>query len=123
MSRAPRSCYLVCATQRSGSTLLCELLKTTGVAGRPEEYFEAERDTGAPPHPGRYLRGLTRTGLGIRDDPTPPFSPAYSSLAGVGDYAQHLARTFAAGTTDNGVFGAKLMFNQLPELRALVLGG
>ena len=33
--------YLVCATQRSGSTLLCEALKATGVAGRPEEFFEA----------------------------------------------------------------------------------
>ena len=38
-----RRSYLVCATQRSGSTLLCELLKDTGVAGRPEEYFEAVR--------------------------------------------------------------------------------
>ena len=48
-----RRSYLVCATQRSGSTLLCELLKDTGVAGRPEEYFEAMRDTGVPPHPTR----------------------------------------------------------------------
>jgi LPS sulfotransferase NodH len=44
--------YLVCATQRSGSTLLCELLKGTRVAGRPEEYFEAKPDTGLPPLPG-----------------------------------------------------------------------
>ena len=33
--------------------------------------------------------------------------------------ASHLERTFAWGTTDNGVFGAKLMWNQLPELQAL----
>ncbi len=122
MSRAPRSCYLVCATQRSGSTLLCELLKTTGVAGRPEEYFEAERDTGAPPHPGRYLEGLPPTGAGIRADPTPPHAPAYSSLQGIDDYRDHLERTFRAGTTENGVFGAKLMLNQLPELQGLVGG-
>ena len=115
----PRRCYLVCATQRSGSTLLCELLKGTGVAGRPEEYFEAEYDTGVPPYPGRFLEGLPRTGAGIRDDPTPPQAPAYSSLAGIEDYRDHLARTFRDGTTANGVFGAKLMFNQLPELRAL----
>jgi LPS sulfotransferase NodH len=112
-------CYLVCATQRSGSTLLCELLKGTGVAGRPEEYFEAESDTGVPPHPGRFLEGAPRTGVGIRDDPTPPVAPPYSSLEGIEDYHEHLERTFAAGSTDNGVFGAKLMFNQLPELRAL----
>ena len=39
---APTDTYLICATQRSGSTLLCELLKQTGVAGRPEEYFDAQ---------------------------------------------------------------------------------
>jgi trehalose 2-sulfotransferase len=114
-----RLSYLVCATQRSGSTLLCELLKSTGVAGRPEEYFEAMRDTGAPPHPGDFLRGLAPTGVGIRDDPRAPQAPDYSSLAGLAGYRQHLERTFALGTTPNGVFGAKLMFNQLDELHAL----
>jgi trehalose 2-sulfotransferase len=114
-----RRSYLVCATQRSGSTLLCELLKDTGVAGRPEEYFEAVRDTGVPPHPGDFLHGLARTGLGIRDDPQPPDAPEYSALTGVVDYREHLRRTFEQGTTPNGVFGAKLMFNQLGELQAL----
>jgi trehalose 2-sulfotransferase len=111
--------YLVCATQRSGSTLLCELLKNTGVAGRPEEYFEAMRDTGAPPHPGDFLEGLAHTGLEIRHDARSPEAPAYSSLAGLADYRAHLERTFALGTTANGMFGAKLMFNQLGELGAL----
>jgi trehalose 2-sulfotransferase len=117
-----RRSYLVCATQRSGSTLLCELLKGTGVAGVPLEYFEAMRDTGIPPHPGDFLRGLPPTRLGIRDDPRPPEAPAYSSLAGLTDYREHLERTLAQGTTPNGVFGAKLMFNQLDELRALAGG-
>ena len=31
--------YLICATPRSGSFLLCEALKNTGIAGNPEEYF------------------------------------------------------------------------------------
>jgi LPS sulfotransferase NodH len=114
-----RRSYLVCATQRSGSTLLCELLKGTGVAGHPEEFFEAMRDTGVPPHPGDFLRGLAATGLGVRDDPKPTDAPAYSSLAGLADYREHLERTFTMGTTPNGVFGAKLMFNQLDELHAL----
>jgi LPS sulfotransferase NodH len=113
------SSYLVCATQRSGSTLLCELLKGTGVAGCPEEFFEAVRGTGLPPHPCDYLVGLPRTGVGIRDDLSPPEGPVYSSLTGIDDYRHHLERTFAWGTTDNGVFGAKLMWNQLPELQAL----
>ncbi len=110
----------MCATQRSGSTLLCELLKGTGVAGCPEEFFEAEYETGLPPHPGEYLEGLPRTGAGIRDDLTPAEGPAYSSLEGVTDYRRHLERALAWGTTPNGVFGAKLMWNQIAELQAHV---
>ena len=111
--------YLVCASQRSGSTLLCELLKDTGVAGRPEEYFEATRETGAPPHPGEYLKDLPRTGAGIRDDLSQPAAPPHSSLQGLADYRQHIERTFRLGTTENGVFGAKLMWSQLRELHSL----
>src|ERR1700683_561895 len=111
--------YLICATQRSGSTLLCELLKDTGVAGRPEEYFEARSETGLPPHPGDYLGDLTRTGAAIRDDPSPPQAPAHSSLEGLSGYREHLDRTFRLGTTPNGVFGSKLMWSQIAELHAL----
>ena len=111
--------YVVCATPRSGSTLLCELLKDTGVAGRPEEYFEARSDTGVPPHPGDYLDNLPRTGAGIRDDTTPPRAPEHSSLLGLASYRDHLDRTFELGTTPNGVFGAKLMWRNLADLRQL----
>jgi LPS sulfotransferase NodH len=111
--------YVVCATPRSGSTLLCELLKSTNVAGRPEEYFEATFDTGLPPHPGDYLAGLPPTGAGIRDDPSPPRAPEYSSLEGIVSYRQHLTRSFRLGTTDNGVFATKLMWRHLPDLQAL----
>jgi LPS sulfotransferase NodH len=34
----------------------------------------------------------------------------------VPDYRAHLRRTLATGTGANGVFGAKIMFNQLPEV-------
>jgi LPS sulfotransferase NodH len=115
----PARSYLVCASQRSGSTLLCESLKEAGVAGRPEEYFEAMRETGLPPHPGDYLRDLPRTGAGIRDDPSPPAAPPHSTLNGLASYREHLERTFRLGTTENGVFGAKLMWSQLSELHAL----
>jgi len=117
--RWPDHTYLICATQRSGSTLLCELLKSTGVAGRPEEYFEAEFATGVPPHPRRFLEGLPPTGAGVRRNVSPPEAPWYSSLQGITSYREHLERTVRLGTTDNGVFGAKLMFNQLPEMTML----
>jgi trehalose 2-sulfotransferase len=113
--------YLVCATPRSGSTLLCEGLKATGVAGRPEEYFEARAATGRPPRPEDYLRGLHDAAaldlVGGAGDPEPP---SYSSLAGISSYAEHLERVRGWGTTPNGVFGAKLMWDHLDELRALV---
>jgi hypothetical protein len=38
----PKASYLVCASQRSGTELLCRGLAATGVAGCPREYFLAE---------------------------------------------------------------------------------
>jgi trehalose 2-sulfotransferase len=108
--------YLVCSTQRSGTTYLCELLASTGVAGDPREFFEARAETGMPPHPGYFLAGLPRTGAGIRDDLRPTDAPAYSDLRTVDGWRAHLERTFDLGTTANGVFGAKLMWNQLPDV-------
>jgi LPS sulfotransferase NodH len=116
--RSVRS-YAICSTPRSGSTLLCELLKSTGVAGRPEEYFEACADTGLPPHPRDYLAGLAATDAGIRDDKRPPHAPEYSDLRGLASYREHLDRTFARGTTANGVFATKLMWRQLTHVQAL----
>lgn len=112
----PQRAYLVCSTQRSGSTYLCELLASTRVAGDPREFFEARAETGMPPHPGYFLAGLPRTGAGIRDDLRPTDAPAYSDLRTVDGWGAHLERSFALGTTANGVFGAKLMWNQLPDV-------
>jgi len=114
--------YIVCATPRSGSTLLCQLLDSTGVAGHPEEYFEARADTGLPPHPGEYLAGLPRTGVGVRDDLSPPVAADYSDLRGLAGYGEHLARSFRLGTTPNGMFASKLMWSNLRDLQALASG-
>ena len=56
----PERSYLVCATPRSGSTLVCKALSETGVAGRPEEYFEALRRSGRPAPPRGVLRRRRR---------------------------------------------------------------
>ncbi len=110
--------YLVCATPRSGSTLLCETLKATGRAGRPEEYFEAVPATGVPRSPEDYLAGLQddeahRLVAGMR-----PRIPEYSDLRGVRSFAVHLKRVREQGTTPNGVFGAKIMWAHLVDLAA-----
>jgi LPS sulfotransferase NodH len=102
--------YLVCATQRSGSTLLCKALSATGVAGRPEEYFEALEATGLPAQPRDYLPELgdeLRLPALRHGDPLPPF-------------AARLEAARRAGTTPNGVFGAKVMWSYgAPVLAAL----
>src|SRR4051794_20983166 len=111
------SSYLVCATQRSGSTLLCESLKSTGVAGCPEEFFEARVRTGRPRTAAGYFREPGAPDIGdILGDPEKlgP-APDYSKLDGIDDYAQHLERSFRHGTTPNGVFGAKLMWGHLDD--------
>src|SRR3712207_7962398 len=51
----PEKTYFVCTTPRSGSTLLCETLGLTGLAGRPKEYFEALRGTDTPRQPRQYF--------------------------------------------------------------------
>jgi trehalose 2-sulfotransferase len=112
--------YLVCATPRSGSTLLCEALKATGVAGRPQEYFEAVPATGTRRRPRDYLEGIDDPhALALVAGDAAGEQPAYSSLHGIESYADHLARVREWGTTPNGVFGAKIMWRQLGDLAEL----
>jgi LPS sulfotransferase NodH len=117
LSAVATSSYLVCATQRSGSTLLVEALKSTGVAGHPEEFFEARVRTGRPRTAAGYFREPGAPDIGdILGDPEKlgP-APDYSSLDGIDSYAEHLERSFHLGTTPNGVFGAKLMWGHLED--------
>ena len=55
--------YLVCATPRSGSTLLCEMLRETGRAGRRLEHFEILRHSILPRQPREYFGELPRPEL------------------------------------------------------------
>jgi LPS sulfotransferase NodH/GT2 family glycosyltransferase len=88
-----RSSYLICSNPRSGSWLLAEGLRATERAGRPEEYFN-------PSARATYLRQF---GLGADVSPD-----------------HWLERVIDAGTTANGVFGAKVHRMHIGELLALV---
>ena len=92
----PRISYIICAVQRSGSFLLCEALKNTGLAGFPEEYF--------------------LNGEGWQDS-------AWARQHGVISRRDYLNLVFAQGTSSNGVFGTKVMWNyfrtMLKSLREL----
>ena len=84
----PRTSYFVCGTPRSGSWLLCGLLASTGVAGRPHEWFWRETED-----VNRRAWAVTR-------------------------FADYVARVRDAGTTLNGVFGSKLMWGYLEDFLA-----
>src|SRR5215211_6569199 len=104
----PDRSYLVCATPRSGSTLVCHALEETGVAGRPEEYFEALRHSGRPRRPEEYFLGVEDQS--IRD---------HLGERSVGS-DRYLEWAFETGTTENGVFGAKLMWGYFGEFVSLL---
>jgi trehalose 2-sulfotransferase len=107
----PRLAYLVCATERSGSTLLCELLGSTGIAGRPEEYFEYLAATGRVRQPREYFPPDADPGI---LELLAPLEPALEP----GDWEARLRDALERGTTPNGVFGSKMMWAYLPDFLA-----
>jgi hypothetical protein len=82
----PDTSYFVCGTPRSGSWFLCGLLASTGVAGRPHEWF---------------WRDTEEANRGAWD---------------VSSFPEYLARVRDAATTPNGVFGSKLMWGYTEDL-------
>jgi trehalose 2-sulfotransferase len=119
----PEVSYLICATPRSGSTLLCDALEGTGIAGRPAEHFEVLLETGQPRQPRDYFQRSNDPEVwGLLDD------PEFRDILGEygGRYSEHPARRDPAwrppdfealledavreGTTANGVLGTKIMW-------------
>lgn len=92
----PRRAYLICANQRSGSTLLCRALANTGIAGEPDEYFLTGPPEAFPP------------GWSFWED------GALAHAHGVSTRRAYLDLVYKVGSSANGVFGAKLMWNNVP---------
>jgi LPS sulfotransferase NodH len=92
MQEPPRS-YVLCGTPRTGSTLLCGLLRSTGVLGRPESYF---REPDEVAWAARF--GLATEGGRVRD------------------YRAFVNAARSAGTSTNGVFGARIMWGSLERM-------
>jgi trehalose 2-sulfotransferase len=90
----PVMSYLICASYRTGSQMLCDRLRSTKVAGWPAEYYlpreEARRYRDEAKHDGRG-------GDDLRID------------------AGYLARTLRSRVTRNGVFGMQVMQNYFEE--------
>jgi LPS sulfotransferase NodH len=90
----PTTSDVVCASQRSGTTMLCRALTDTGIAGRPDEYFLAVDERELP---------------GWRCWEDGPFGRAHDAR----DREHYLEIVYDLGSTPNGIFGAKLMWNNV----------
>jgi trehalose 2-sulfotransferase len=82
-SGSPKQGYLICATPRSGSYFLCDVIRSTGCMGRPHEFFEA---------------GMMKR-LGRTDYPE--------------DIPGQIAAAQRLGATSNGYYGAKFFPAQI----------
>ena len=82
-SPPPSTSFLVCSLPRSGSSLLCDVLASTELAGAPSEYFDANQMAEF-----RHTWGATT-------------------------FEQYLAALVAKKTSPNGVFGVKAHYHQL----------
>ena len=114
---APSIAYLICSTPRSGSTLLCEALRTTGVAGCPEEFFQHRRETGLVRRPRDYFEGTASAGIteALGDGRVVEEVSLYDPRR-FPTYSGYLEWTVEEGSTPNGVFGAKIMWGYFDGL-------
>lgn len=116
MTRPPAFAYLVCATPRSGSTLLCEMLRATGVAGNPREHFEILRHSGLPRQPREYFDGVADASV---LELLAPFEDGRPDDESPAAWRERIVR---AGQTPNGVWGGKLMRGHVADLLARARG-
>jgi LPS sulfotransferase NodH len=97
----PRTSYLICATFFSGGALLSKVLSSTGVAGRPKEYFMAHHNV----HATTFQRQA------VHSDSVLPFFYREQGQA----HVDSLAHIFGQGTTANGIFGANVMWDYFDD--------
>jgi LPS sulfotransferase NodH len=85
-SPAPHVSYMVCAVPRSGSSLLCDLLAGTELAGAPTEYFDSNQ------------------------------MAAFAREWGAEGTDRYLQALLSRKTSPNGVFGLKALIHQLDDV-------
>ncbi|MDB5660593.1 MAG: hypothetical protein JWS10_3208 [Cypionkella sp.] len=91
--------YIICGTPRSGSTMLCDMLTATGVAGAPDSFFMSEVDP-----VWAAVWGLPSRGGSSRE--------VYA--------ASYLRAAIKAGTGETAVFGLRLMQKDLADLLRMI---
>jgi len=94
----PKKSYILCSTPRTGSTLLCSLLRNTNRAGVPESYFRSQ-DVEARAH--RWHIRQSNGSINFHD---------------------YLNCVLEKGRTPNGVFAVRIMWETMNELLANLRG-
>jgi LPS sulfotransferase NodH len=93
----PRLSYIICKNPRSGSWLLAECLRKTGIVGNPLEAFNLE------PEGDNEANRCRRWGIPLPSEST---------------YKKYLSKVIEEGTTDNGIFGMESMWDHFQVLPA-----
>ncbi len=106
--KAAPPAYLVCGSQRSGSTLLVESLRATGIAGLPEEHFHFLRHSSLAPRPREWFAGVTDERVLAL---LPPLDPGHPDTRTADEWVEQVR---GVGRSANGIWGGKLMWNQVP---------
>jgi LPS sulfotransferase NodH len=86
------STIIICGTQRCGSTMVCEDLTSTGVLGRPEEYFLSWKPT--PPDSGAEVDWRSKFDDVIAKATTPNGVRAFKLMANQLRHLDACLRTF-----------------------------
>ncbi|MDE0723096.1 MAG: Stf0 family sulfotransferase [Alphaproteobacteria bacterium] len=86
--------YMICSTPRTGSTLLCSLLKSSGIAGTPHSYFRRQDIE-------RYAHAY-----GIEN------------LDSIENYKAYAKASIQKTSTENGIYGVRVMWGTLDEMVA-----
>ena len=118
-----RQLLVIASVERTGSTLLCSLLRGTKAAGTPIEYLNIHtrnfanfrRQHGVP-----KIRSALRP-LGWLRSATRRYPWRNISWFDAGSYRGYLKQIAAVNTTENGVFGIKMHWSQY-ERHMLNLG-
>lgn len=105
---------VIASVERTGSTLLCSLLRGTRAAGTPIEYLNIQTRNFAK---FRELHGVPRLrrryrSLGWLRTRTGRFAWRNIRWFDPSSYRQYLMAVARANTTSNGVFGIKMHWNQ-----------
>lgn len=105
---------VIASVERTGSTLLCSLLRGTRAAGTPIEYLNIQTHNFAK-FRARY--GIPRLRLKYRPigwlrERTGRFAWRHISWFEPSSYRQYLSTIARVNTTSNGVFGIKMHWNQ-----------